>query len=176
MILSAIFSPILPIGVNIFIKVICYSYKLYNSYIHKLTIIYVTCPHCYQTKKTRRNSMQASPITELPPQPSLASTAASTCQFMVARTRPTLVLLTDIEVATQAAVLSFCASITCACRCALIADPRFAVRGGGLANTTLEELHPVCSCDHQVHVTIAIPIYEARHDTKRTKGNLNGQV
>jgi hypothetical protein len=41
----------------------------------------------------------------------------------VARTRPTLVLLTDIKIAAEAAVLSFCASITRACRGLLIADP-----------------------------------------------------
>jgi hypothetical protein len=110
------------------------------------------------------------------PQPSLASPAASTCQFIMARTWPTFALLTDIKMATKAAVLSFCASMTRACRGTLIADTRFAIRDRGLANATLEELHPVCSCDHQVHVTIAIPIYEARHDTKRSKGNLNGQV
>ena len=120
-----------------------------------------------QTKNTATVRMQSSQITQLRPQPSLASPAASTCQFIVARTRATLVLLTDIKIAAEAAVLSFCASITCAIRSPLVADPRFAVRGGGLANATLEELHLVCSCDHQVHVTIAIPIYEARDDTIR---------
>ena len=61
------------------------------------------------------------------PQPSLASPAASTCQFIMARTWPTFALLTDIEVAAKAAVLSFCASITCARRGPLITDSRFAV-------------------------------------------------
>jgi hypothetical protein len=37
-------------------------------------------------------------------------------------------------------------------------------------------LHLVCSCDHQVYVTIAIPVYEARDDTNRTNGTFNGQV
>ena len=129
-----------------------------------------------QTKNTATVRMQSSQITQLRPQPSLASPAASTCQFIVARTRATLVLLTDIKIAAEAAVLSFCASITCAIRSPLVADPRFAVRGGGLANATLEELHLVCSCDHQVYVTIAIPVYEARDDTNPTNGTFNGQV
>ena len=110
--------------------------------------------------------MQESRITELPPQPSLASPAASTCQFIVARTWPTFALVTDMEAATKAAVMPFCETVTRACGGPLIADPRFAVRGGRLANAALEELHLVSSCDHQVHVTIAVPIYEARENTK----------
>ena len=74
--------------------------------------------------------------------PPHASSAAGACQFIVARTGPAFALLTDVKIATEAAVWSFSASITRACRCALIADTRFAVRGRGLAKRHAGRIAP----------------------------------
>ena len=121
-----------------------YSFTLFNFVIELLLHANVgTDSVLVQTKNTATVRMQSSQIAQLCSEPFPASPAASTCQFIMARTRPALVLLTDIIIAAEAAVFSFCASITCACRGPLITDSRFAVWGRGLANAALKESHLV---------------------------------